>query len=337
MPVGQPLTWSTVLTSWQFSSWDVLVAVLAVAYFAGVLRCRRLGQRWPLWRAGCFTAGLALLVLALNSALGVYSGTLYSVHMVQHLTLIMGVPVLLAFGHPLSLWVVAAPPERRPRRERLLLSWPVTVLTHPALAFVFYSAVLIGTHLTPFLQARLEHPQLGHVEIALYLLSGYALFLPVIGGEPVRWGRLPYVLRVVLLFGAMLPDTLVGVVTMMASQPIAPGFAQAHPGWGPSLLDDQRTAGAIMWLVGDMVMAALSAVVIGMAMRDGGAEAGLGSWVESARRNSLTRAAGPEASPLGADAADADSDEALAAYNAMLARLHGRSSQRSGERGRDPG
>ncbi|GAA4827112.1 cytochrome c oxidase assembly protein [Saccharopolyspora rosea] len=329
MHTPPPLTWATGLSSWQLSIWDVVVLVLAAGYLRGLAAHRRRGGRWPAWRTCCFFGGLAALVLSVNSSIGVYSGVLFSVHMAQHLTLIMAVPVLLTFGRPLSLWTAAAPtPDKTERRERFLLSRPVTVLTHPALAFVFYAVVLIGTHLTSFLQARLENPALQHVEIALYLVSGYLFFLSLIGGEPVRWRRVPHPLRVVLLMAGMLPDTLVGVVLMIAPRPLAPGFDQAHPGWGPTALVDQHLSGAIMWFFGDATMAALAAFTVGLWVRASGADAGLGSWLESARRNTLTRAEGDDAAAAASESVDVDSDEnALAAYNAMLARLHQASRQ----------
>lgn len=327
MRTEQPLTWTSGLLSWEWSVWDAVVAALAIAYLAGVLACRRQGQRWPAGWVCCFLGGLVAWVIAVNSAVGVYSDVLFAVHMAQHLILIMLVPVLLALGRPLSLWVsAAATPQQERRREALLGSRPIGVLTHPATGFVLYSAVLIGTHLTPFLQLRLLHPWLEHVEIAAYVVSGYLVFLSVIGGEPVRWRRVPYLLRIGLLMAGMLPDTLVGVVLMLVPHPMAPAFAAARPGWGPSLLDDQQMAGGIMWFFGDTGMAAVAVVILGMWSRSRGSEADLGTWLEAARRNTLSGTANTDSSSPAEDSlaedADVDSEEALAAYNAMLARLH---------------
>lgn len=323
MQHAQPLTWATALATWRLSAWDLLVAALGAAYLAGLAKCRRAGKPWPAWRAWCFLAGLVTMVLAVNSAISVYSDFLFWIHMAQHLTLIMAVPVLLITGRPLSLWVAAG------ARMRFLESGPIAVLTNPAVAFVLYGAVLIGTHLTPFLEVRLEHPWLMHVEIAAYLVSGYLFFLPIIGGEPIRWQRFPHPLRVVFLLVGMLPDTVVGIVLMMSPHPIAPSYGLARPGWGPTLLTDQNLAGAIMWFFGDSTMAALALVAIRLWLRASGPEAGFGSWLESARRSALAQHGGTL--PL-RESDDVDSDDqALAAYNAMLARLNNRDSQRDND------
>ncbi|SFE61974.1 putative copper resistance protein D [Actinopolyspora alba] len=321
MSAVDPLTWSNALTSWQLSPWDVLVVLLAVTYLAGLLRYRHLG-RWPIRRAAAFLGGLLALVVAVNSAIGVYSEALTWVHMVQHLVLIMAVPILLIVGRPLELWVAASGTTASRRLENALRSRTVNALTHPATSFVYYTVVLVVTHLTVFAQLRLEHEWLRHFEIVLYLTSGYLLFLPVLGSEPLRWKRFPHPLRVVLLMAGMLPDTLVGVVLMMAPNPIAPGYRLARPDWGPTLLDDQHLAGAIMWFFGDATMAVLALITVGVWLRSRGPEAGFGTWLESARRSALAQTASGSAPAL-RDSADVDADEqALADYNAMLARLH---------------
>lgn len=307
-----PLDWGTALTTWQFSPWDLLVVLLAVPYALGL---RRVGRSWPVGRALCYAGGLLALVIAINSSVSAYSGMLFWIHMVQHLTLIMAVPVLLILGRPLELWVRAAPEDRQDRRHQLLQSRAVGLLTHPVLTFVFYAVVLVVTHLTPFLEQRLQHPWLEHVEILLYLLSGYLFFLTVIGLEPIRWRRLPHPLRVALLLVGMLPDTLVGVVLMIGARPVAPSYALASAGWGPALLHDQSLAGSIMWFFGDATMAALALLAVRTWLRSSGSEAGFGSWLENARRQALTGQQG--------GTSDVDSDEqALDQYNAMLARLN---------------
>lgn len=321
---AEPLTWGVALTSWRLSPWDLLVVLLAVPYALGLRRV----SSWPLWRAVSYAAALLVLLLSVSGFLAVYSDVLFSVHMAQHLTLIMAVPVLLIFGRPLELWTLAATGERRERRRAVLNARATGLITHPVPTFVFYAVVLVVTHLTPFLEVRLQRPWLAHVEIFLYLLSGYLFFLSLIGVEPIRWKRLPHPLRVALLLVGMLPDTLVGVVLMITPQPVAPSYALASAGWGPELLHDQALAGAIMWFFGDAAMAAFALLSVRRWLRSSGAEAGFGTWLESARRQALT---GQEATREGAVEVDSD-EQALDAYNAMLARLNDPNRQRRPDR-----
>ena len=159
-------------------------------------------------------------------------------------------------------------------------------LTSPAFTVPLYTAVLVLTHLTGFQQAMATHMWIHDAETLLYLITGYLLFLPLVGSEAtVR--RIPYLIRFVILAATMGVDTLVGVVLMLTNQPLAPGFAAMHPGWGPGALADQQTAGAVMWFGGDglmMLLMIITAIEWGTSSQ---ADQGLGSWLEGIRRREL--------------------------------------------------
>ncbi len=100
------------------SHWQLAPGVLAVvglcglAYLQGVARAR---GRWPRRRTVAFLAGLLCIVIALQSGLDGYDDRLLSVHMVQHMILLMLAPLLLLAGQPLLLLIRALP---RPQQRR---------------------------------------------------------------------------------------------------------------------------------------------------------------------------------------------------------------------------
>lgn len=329
----EPLTWTTGLATWTFATWwNVATLLVALAYGLGLLRRRRLAgphDPWPLRRSLSFTAGIVAWYVTMNSSIAVYSHALFTVHMAQHLMLIMVIPVLLTCGKPLRL---LADVDRTGRAERILHGRVVGYLTHPVLTLVLYTVVLVGTHLTPFMQIMLTTPGMHDAESALYLITGYLTFLPMVGFEPGRWGRLAYPLRLFAAMLAMAPDTGIGVILMTADDPLFPAYG-AMRDWGWSPLTDQRIGGAVMWFFGDGLMAAFSIVLVAMWRRAPVAHAGLGTWLESARKHAL--AGTSHESPLPEEDSDeaatmessddVDEDErARQAYNAMLARLAGR-------------
>ncbi|WP_284740361.1 cytochrome c oxidase assembly protein [Amycolatopsis sp. RTGN1] len=300
-----PLTWSTLLTEWDLPvPAVVLLAAVAVGYVAAAVR--RTG--WPWGRTVAFLAGTGLAVFAVGGAVNAYSAALFSMHMAQHLLLIMVVPALLLLGRPLDLV------QGRPRRVLGRAARPLAVATHPAVGFAGYVVVVVGTHLTPFLQSALTSPLAHGVEELLYLGSGLLLLLPLVGVRPGR-PPLSHLARLVVLFGAMVVDAVVGVVVMMTPAEPFPAYAAVVRDWGPGLVEDLHWGGAAMWVGGDALMAALAVFVIGrwMSAMDRGDD--LGSWLESARRSALD---------LGEGTAVDDDEEALRSYNAMLARLAGR-------------
>ncbi|MEP7088844.1 MAG: cytochrome c oxidase assembly protein [Nocardioidaceae bacterium] len=326
MPMLPPLDWHAFLVSWQVRPvWDALALVTLVAYVVGLRRAQAAGTRavHPV-RVGSFVAGLALLVWTLSSALEVYATTLFWVHMVQHLLLIMVVPALLVLGHPLTVLVAATRGRTRSVVERVLVTGPVAVLTHPLVGLGYYSTVIVATHLTSFMDQMMSSPWLGPAEQALYLSSGYLLLLPLLGNEPIRW-KPPQLFRIGLFLIAMTPDTVVGIVLMQTDHDLFPGMLGNRPSWAPSAVSDINTGGALMWVGGDglMMVFAVSLVIAIIAAPD--REDLIGSWLEGVRRSSMSDHVGEGAGRQGfGDDDDVDdSDEALAAYNRMLGRLDG--------------
>jgi len=291
-----PLSWHTALTTWDMPvPAAVLLALAMLCYGWGVWRARP----WPVARTAWFAAGLAVTAFAVGGSVHVYSDVLFSMHMAQHLLLIAVAPALLVLGRPLTLLRV----NRR----------FVRAVSHPLVALGLYAAVVAGTHLTPFPQAALTHPVLHGAEEVLYLVSGYLLLLPVLGDPPVR-PPLPPMMGLVVLFLGMVVDTIVGVSLLMTPHEPFPGYAAAGRDWGPALVEDLHWGGAAMWVGGDILMAALAIVVIARWVRAPDRGGDLGPWLEAARRSAIGEDVGP-----GADLDD--DEEALRAYNAMLARL----------------
>ena len=94
-------------------------------------------------------------MIATQSSIGAYDDVLFSVHMVQHLLLIMVAPPLMVAGRPIMLLLHAS---RNPLHgwtiERVIRSRVVTALTCPPVARGGPAVdVIIGsTHLTGFMK-----------------------------------------------------------------------------------------------------------------------------------------------------------------------------------------
>lgn len=323
-----PPGWATVFTTWHLHPVLLACAVAAVfAYVEGVraLNRRHPRRRWPWWRTVSFVAGVAVVVAAVDGSVAAYGDVLFWVHMIKHLMLIMLAPWLLAMGYPVTLLLRASRGRRRLRARAVLRSRPVRVLTNPLVTLGCYVLVVIGVHLSGFMQAMMEHPWLAFVESAAYLLSGYLFFSQTLTDEPSAWD-LPHPLRLFLQFIAMSADTLVGVVLLQTAAVPWAAYAAPHRSFGPSPLEDLHGGAAVMWIGGDGLMVVMMIVIAARWLSDRRPEAGTaGRWLESARRAALAESAGADPALAGGDV---DRDEAaLAAYNAMLARLAARERQ----------
>src|SRR5215831_16305871 len=100
-----PLTWHTAVATWTMAPIFDGLAVLAVAgYLVALRQLSRTGRRWPIHRTACLLAGVLVLLVSVHSSIEVYGHTLLWVHMIQHLLMIMVVPVLLVWGQPIRLF-----------------------------------------------------------------------------------------------------------------------------------------------------------------------------------------------------------------------------------------
>jgi putative copper resistance protein D len=329
-----PVSVPELVGRWQFAPVVTAFVVLAAGlYLWGVLRVRRRhpARPWPLARTVLFLSGLAVVVIATESGVGSYDDVLFWDHMVQHLLLLMVAPPLLVVGQPATLLLHASRNPVHTWAKKLLRSRVVTWLTWPPFGVALYVGVIVGTHLTSFMNLVLANETVHNAEHVLYLVAGYLFFLPLVGREPIRW-KVSYPTRIFLLFIAMPVDAFTGLALGSESGNPFSNLAVDRPSWAPSPLSDVHIGGAVMWVGGAGLMFALTMTVFFAWSRETRADGGLG-WLEAARRASFAARVGahqetgasPDAPPLAVPAGDTqsmDDDEHLAAYNAYLARLN---------------
>jgi len=195
--------------------------------------------------------GAALLVLlALQSGIERYDTTLFSAHMVQHLLLLFPIPILLLRAAPVTLLLRLASPRWRARLLALLQSRAVGVISHPLVAWILLTFVMWATHLSPLFDAALENPLIHDLEHLLYLTTALLFWAPVFSLDPIRH-RLSRPAALVYLFTQMPQNSFLGVAIMWSPRVLYPHYENLNRSWGPTPLEDQQLAGALMWLVGD--------------------------------------------------------------------------------------
>jgi len=323
-----PLGWGEFFGTWSLQpGWLVAVLVVGSLYVSGRSMAGP-SSTVPRWRVASFLAGLALLWVVVASSIGGYAMALAWMHMILHLTLIMVVPALLVLGHPLTVLVESFQEPRQATARRVLRSLPFAVLFSPATGILVYTVVIVGTHLTGFMDEMSMNSSLMVGEQVVYVLAGYLFLLPLIGEEPIR-SDLPYLGRIALLVVGMVPDTIVGIVMLQTERDLYPMYTSMRPSWTLDAVADIQTAGGLMWAGGDGGMMFLAIGLVLAVITSPRRRARMtGTFLESVRRVNLTtpddarssdwseREQGPAA------VIDPDSDEALAAYNRRLAELN---------------
>jgi cytochrome c oxidase assembly factor CtaG/putative copper export protein len=230
-----------------------LVAVLL--YLGAVWRVRRRGDRWPLGRTVAWLIGVGSIALVQLGGLMTYGMTMLSVHMGQHIVLMMISPVFLVLGGPVTLALRAIPPARR--GEKGLREWIVAAtqsrlvrfLTHPLVALaIFVSGPFIVYFTGVFEYAMRNHT--AHLVMSVhFVLAGYLFYEVLIGVDPLP-KRPPFVARLGLQFVAVAIHAFFGLALMESPRLIAADYYRqlgAEISWLPDPLPDQLLAGQLTW------------------------------------------------------------------------------------------
>ena len=204
-------------------------------------------------KTGWLIAGLSVLVFAFVSPLGVLAdGFLFSAHMIQHLLLLLVVPLCLVLSLPVSLTrpldseTVQTGAFRRAMRR--LVASPVAGWSMGLGAMWFW-------HVPAFCSAATEDYTVGVVRTITFLVSGVLFWWPIY--SPAKQARMPASNAVVYLFSACLGCTLLGIYITFTTITVCPAFASpqqrlaimiALHDAGMTSSVDQQLGGLLMWV-----------------------------------------------------------------------------------------
>lgn len=206
---------STLLTGVQTGALDILAQALLAATAVFFLLClRRLSRRGrpaSTWRAVAFLAGLFFVWVAVGSGLAGYDDTDVTVHVVQHLLLMMVAPPLLVLGRPLVVAMQSAPRPVRARTARALGSAPVRLLTHPVVSWTLYFSSMAVMLTDRSVYHYLVTHDLQHEASHLWLIiTGLLYWEPLLGGV-TSGRRMSHPARMMSMLASMPFEVLIGI------------------------------------------------------------------------------------------------------------------------------
>ncbi|HEX9063467.1 MAG TPA: cytochrome c oxidase assembly protein [Streptosporangiaceae bacterium] len=144
---------------WSFDPFAIVAVVLVLWHEAGLARLARRSRpdrtRERRLRSLYFYGGLALLLLAVQSPLDYWSDRYFFVHMIQHLLLMFGAPVLVVAGAPWQPLLAGLPGHfgKDATREVMTGAWarPLRAVTRfllrPWVAVIAFNVVMVFWHL----------------------------------------------------------------------------------------------------------------------------------------------------------------------------------------------
>ena len=252
-----------VLHHWSFDPFLIIAIILVIWHEIGLARLARRSRpdrtRQRRRRSAWFYAGLAVLLIAVQSPIDYWADDYFFVHMIQHLLLMFAAPTLIVAGAPWQPLLDALPGEsgKAATREVLTARWtrPLRAmggtLLRPWVSIVIFNIVMIVWHLPgPFDLA--ERNQAVHIWLmhASFFIAGILFWLQFIGSPPFRIKLTPesqdsaLVITNEVMWVIAMP---MGILTSTSWYPVYDHI----PGVTLPAFADQQIGAGILWICGD--------------------------------------------------------------------------------------
>jgi putative membrane protein len=249
--------WQVLDSTWNVEPWVLISAfILLTAYGAATgFKLTRLSF--------LFITGTALYVLALISPLDYLGRTyLFSAHMIQHILLLLIVPLLLLLGMPKQLAEKAL--------KIKFIGYIMKILGNPIVAWFLGLGAMWVWHLPSLHDKVLANDTLYTAQQISFVLIGMIFWWPVFA--PVESRRLSPLVSTMYLASACLGCTILGMLITFAGAGLYTAYLNPVDTIGilPLLRGDlcltpgvdQQIGGLTMWVPGCLIYLAASMITI---------------------------------------------------------------------------
>ncbi len=238
----------SLLTPWSFEPLQTIPTVLAAfVYMRRARSLARRGQPVSRPRQTSFWAGIALVVLALNSPIDhLGEEHFFFLHMLQH--------VILGDLAPLCFVVGLTGPLLRPVLK-FKLAERLRVLAHPLVALPLWAADLYIWHIPYLYDAALHHSPVHAFEHVLFFTCGCLIWEPVVETlpSPAWFGT---GVKIGYIFSVRLIETVLGNIFIWSSSAFYTVYRH-RPEWGITPMHDLNLGGIVMMAEGSIVTLAV--------------------------------------------------------------------------------
>jgi len=252
-----------ILDHWSFDPFLIIVAILVIWHETGLARLAKRSRpertRERRRRSLVFYAGLAVLLLAVESPVDYWADDYFFVHMIQHLLLMFAAPTLVVAGAPWQPLLDGLPGRsgKTATREVLTAGWsrPLraigSFLLRPWVSIAVFNLVMVVWHLpAPFdLAERNQTVQIWLMHSSFFS-AGILFWLQFIGSPPFRI-KMSTVSQAAALFTT---NCVMWVLAMAMGFLTSTSWYSVYnhvPGVTLPAFADQQIGAGILWICGD--------------------------------------------------------------------------------------
>lgn len=259
-----------VLGLWSFDPLVLVIVVLpGVLYGRGLRQWHNRPSSFASWRPYLFYGGLAALFLALSSPIDSLADDMFTFHMLQHLIIQMIAPPLMLLGAPTTPILKGMPklvrlefvrPLVRNRTVRTLYNG----LTIPVVTWLLFTLSMWTWHFWPGAYETAITNAWAHTgQHVSFSVTSLLLWWTIVDPKPLR-SRLSYPLRMVFIFAILSQVVSLGAAITFRGDIIYTFYETRTRLWGLTALEDQQSAGALMWIAGVMMLVLALSVTFGV-------------------------------------------------------------------------
>jgi putative membrane protein len=238
---------------------NISLIIAAFFYLRGWLSLRRSSRDLiSPSRLAAFFAGIFFLWIAIGSPLSAFDESSLTVHMIQHILLMLVVPPLVLLGVPSLPFLHGLPQGFVRTTLGPFLRWPPVqslgkFLTHPLVCWILASVALLAWHVPSAFELALRSDAWHEVEHFCFLSTSILFWWPVVQPFPSesRWPR--WTIPLYLFFGTF-PGGALGAFLVFCDRILYPSYIEAPSLFGITPLEDQIFAGSLMWVFGLFVL-----------------------------------------------------------------------------------
>lgn len=230
------------LTAWSWEPVPIIgIAIILVGYFLISFPFRKQFSNSDIPKNAqviWFSLGIIAAILALISPINIASKEyLFSAHMIQHILITLVMAPLLLAGTP--GWLISDVMKRN------WINRITKFITHPIPAFFLYFLSLSFWHLPSVHTSMMGNDAMHIAQTLSFILTGLLFWWPIKVAVP-ELPRLSDPLKMLYLFLAVIPCTVLGVVIIFAPTVMNASYSMASMVSPLDPMADQQIAGILM-------------------------------------------------------------------------------------------
>jgi putative membrane protein len=217
----------------------IVITTIWVLYLIAVATTNRSFRKWPYSRLLYWSIGVFLVLIAITGPLATRAHYDFTAHMFAHLFLGMLSPLLIVLAAPMTLILRTINVNMGRRLTRIFKSWPIRIISDPAIASILNIGGLWLLYTTPLYAIMHEHTIL-HLLVHIHIfLAGYVFTSSIIYFDPSPH-RTSYFYRAIVL------------ILALAGHSILSKHIFAHPPSSVSL-EQAEIGSMLMYYGGDLI------------------------------------------------------------------------------------